>query len=40
MIWKRSLLLFLLTITGLDHFATPKDFRVLEAALDFIGASM
>jgi pimeloyl-ACP methyl ester carboxylesterase len=29
----------LLTVPGLDHFATPKDFRVLEAALDFIGAS-
>jgi len=30
----------LLTLAGLDHFATPKDFRVLDAALEFIGASM
>jgi pimeloyl-ACP methyl ester carboxylesterase len=30
----------LLTLPGLDHFATPKDFRVLDAALEFIGATM
>ena len=30
----------LLSLPGLDHFATPKDFRVLDAALEFIGASM
>jgi pimeloyl-ACP methyl ester carboxylesterase len=29
----------LLTVPGLDHFATPKDFRVLDAALEFIGAA-
>jgi pimeloyl-ACP methyl ester carboxylesterase len=29
----------LLTIPGLDHFATPKDFRVLDAALEFLGAA-
>jgi pimeloyl-ACP methyl ester carboxylesterase len=29
----------LLTVTGLDHFATPKDFRVLDAALEFVGAA-
>jgi pimeloyl-ACP methyl ester carboxylesterase len=28
----------LATIRGLDHFATPKDFRVLDAALQFVGA--
>jgi pimeloyl-ACP methyl ester carboxylesterase len=28
------------TLSGLDHFATPKDFRVLDAALEFIGASI
>lgn len=28
----------LLTVPGLDHFATPKDFRVLDAALEFLGA--
>ena len=30
----------LMTIAGLDHFATPKDFRVLDAALEFIGATI
>jgi len=30
----------LLTLPGLDHFATPKDFRVIDAALEFIGATM
>jgi pimeloyl-ACP methyl ester carboxylesterase len=30
----------LLTVPGLDHFATPKDFRVLDAALEFIGAAI
>jgi pimeloyl-ACP methyl ester carboxylesterase len=30
----------LLTIPGLDHFATPKDFRVIDAALEFLGASI
>jgi pimeloyl-ACP methyl ester carboxylesterase len=29
----------LLTLAGLDHFATPKDFRVLDAALEFVGAA-
>ena len=29
----------LLTLPNLDHFATPKDFRVIDAALGFIGAS-
>lgn len=29
----------LLTLSGLDHFATPKDFRTLDGALGFIGAS-
>jgi len=29
----------LLALTGLDHFATPKDFRTLDGALGFIGAS-
>jgi pimeloyl-ACP methyl ester carboxylesterase len=28
----------LLRLAGLDHFATPKDFRFIEAALAFIGA--
>jgi pimeloyl-ACP methyl ester carboxylesterase len=28
----------LLEVPGLDHFATPSDFRVLDAALDFVGA--
>ena len=25
-------------LTGVDHFGTPKDFRFIDAALDFIGA--
>jgi pimeloyl-ACP methyl ester carboxylesterase len=29
----------LLSLPGVDHFVTPKDFRTLDAALDFIGAS-
>ena len=29
----------LVTLPNLDHFATPKDFRVLDAALEFIGAA-
>jgi len=29
----------LLALSGLDHFATPKDFRTLDGALGFIGAS-
>ncbi len=27
----------LVEIRGLDHFATPKDFRFVDAALDFLG---
>jgi hypothetical protein len=30
----------LTTLSNLDHFATPKDFRVLDAALEFIGAAI
>ena len=29
----------LVTLPGTDHFATPKDFRFLDAALDFLGAA-
>jgi pimeloyl-ACP methyl ester carboxylesterase len=29
----------LLTLPGVDHFATPKDFRFIDAALGFLGAS-
>ncbi len=29
----------LVTLRGVDHFATPKDFGFIDAALDFIGAS-
>jgi pimeloyl-ACP methyl ester carboxylesterase len=29
----------LVTLPGVDHFATPKDFRFIDAALDFLGAS-
>ena len=29
----------LVTLPGTDHFATPKDFRFLDAALDFLGAT-
>jgi pimeloyl-ACP methyl ester carboxylesterase len=28
----------LVSLSGLDHFATPKDFRFLDAALEFVGA--
>ncbi|HEX2849891.1 MAG TPA: alpha/beta hydrolase [Acidimicrobiales bacterium] len=28
----------LVTLPGVDHFATPKDFRFLDAALEFLGA--
>ena len=28
----------LVVVPRLDHFATPKDFRVLDAVLDFLGA--
>jgi len=28
----------LVTLSGVDHFATPKDFGFLDAALDFLGA--
>jgi hypothetical protein len=27
------------TLSGVDHFATPKDFGFIDAALDFLGAS-
>ena len=27
------------TLAGVDHFATPKQFSFIDAALDFIGAS-
>ena len=27
----------LLSLSGTDHFGTPKDFRFLQAALDFLG---
>ena len=30
----------LVTLAGVDHFATPKDFRFIDAALDFLGASL
>ena len=30
----------LVTLAGTDHFATPKDFRFIDAALDFLGASI
>ena len=29
----------LVTLPRTDHFATPKDFRFMDAALDFIGAA-
>ena len=29
----------LVTIPGLDHFATPKDFRVIDATLRFLSRS-
>jgi len=28
------------TLPGVDHFATPKDFRTIDAALNFIGVSI
>jgi pimeloyl-ACP methyl ester carboxylesterase len=30
----------LLSLPGVDHFVTPKDFRTLDAALEFVGASI
>jgi pimeloyl-ACP methyl ester carboxylesterase len=30
----------LVTLAGVDHFATPKQFSFIDAALDFIGASL
>jgi pimeloyl-ACP methyl ester carboxylesterase len=30
----------LLTLPGVDHFVTPKDFRTIDAALNFIGVSI
>jgi pimeloyl-ACP methyl ester carboxylesterase len=30
----------LLTLPGVDHFVTPKDFRTMDAALNFIGVSI
>jgi len=30
----------LLSLPGVDHFVTPKDFRTLDAALEFVGASV
>ena len=30
----------LVVLPGADHFSTPKDFRFIEAALDFVGASL
>jgi pimeloyl-ACP methyl ester carboxylesterase len=30
----------LVTLPGVDHFVTPKDFRTIDAALEFIGASI
>ena len=30
----------LVTLRGVDHFVTPKDFRTLDAALEFVGASL
>jgi pimeloyl-ACP methyl ester carboxylesterase len=29
----------LITLAGVDHFATPKDFKFIDATLDFLGAS-
>jgi pimeloyl-ACP methyl ester carboxylesterase len=29
----------LVTLPRTDHFATPKDFKFMDAALDFVGAS-
>ena len=30
----------LVTLRNVDHFATPKDFGCIDAALDFLGAAM
>ncbi len=30
----------LVTLRGVDHFATPKDFGCIDAALDFLGAAL
>jgi pimeloyl-ACP methyl ester carboxylesterase len=30
----------LVTLRNVDHFATPKDFRCIDAALDFLGAAL
>jgi pimeloyl-ACP methyl ester carboxylesterase len=30
----------LVTLRGIDHFATPKDFGFIDAALDFLGAAI
>jgi pimeloyl-ACP methyl ester carboxylesterase len=30
----------LVTLKGCDHFATPKDFRFIDAALEFVGAGL
>ncbi|MFP5256846.1 MAG: alpha/beta fold hydrolase [Acidimicrobiia bacterium] len=30
----------LVTLRGVDHFATPKDFGAIDAALDFLGAGL
>jgi pimeloyl-ACP methyl ester carboxylesterase len=30
----------LVTLRNVDHFATPKDFGFIDAALDFLGASV
>jgi pimeloyl-ACP methyl ester carboxylesterase len=30
----------LVTLAGVDHFATPKDFGFIDAALDFLGAGL
>ena len=30
----------LVTLRNVDHFATPKDFGCIDAALDFLGAGL
>ena len=30
----------LVTLRNVDHFATPKDFGCIDAALDFLGAAL
>jgi hypothetical protein len=30
----------LVTLRNVDHFATPKDFGFIDAALDFLGAAL